>query len=54
MFYRTVEPVVSEEEFRVTSEIVKKFSVPGGLGEKLQKILEDRAASTENWVSCFY
>ena len=41
---------MNPDEFRNTTEIVKNFGAPGGSGEKLQKMLEDRAAKKENWV----
>ncbi|KAK2719245.1 carnitine O-acetyltransferase-like isoform X3 [Artemia franciscana] len=50
-YLRTVKPHLNPDEFRNTTEIVKNFGAPGGSGEKLQKMLEDRAAKKENWLS---
>ena len=52
-FVRTVKPFVSADEYRVTENLAKNFSSAGSIGEKLQKLLEERAAKTENWVSSF-
>lgn len=49
-YHRSVKPLVTDEEFRITEEIVHKFGAQNGLGEKLQSSLEERAKNTENWV----
>ncbi|XP_059483056.1 carnitine O-acetyltransferase-like isoform X2 [Neocloeon triangulifer] len=48
-YLRSVKPFVDEKEFKVTQALAEKFS--GGVGEKLQKLLEDRAKKTENWLA---
>ncbi|CAL4074526.1 unnamed protein product, partial [Meganyctiphanes norvegica] len=50
-YLKSIKPVVTEEEFMMTEEIVTKFAAPGGVGKKLQSILEKRAANTDNWLS---
>ncbi|CAG0917506.1 unnamed protein product [Notodromas monacha] len=50
-YLRTVKPHVTDEEFSVTEKAVKDFAAPGGLGEKLQKLLKARAASTDSWLA---
>lgn len=51
IFLRTVKPFVSADEYRETENLAKNFSSAGSIGEKLQKLLEERAANTENWVN---
>ena len=41
---------MSSEEFEKTKEIVAEFGKTGGVGEELQKMLLERAATEENWV----
>ncbi|KAF4522335.1 hypothetical protein B566_EDAN011336 [Ephemera danica] len=50
-YLRSVKPLVTGEEYKVTQELANKFAVPGGLGEKLQKLLEAKAATTESWLA---
>uniref|UniRef100_A0A4D5R9U8 Carnitine O-acetyltransferase n=1 Tax=Scolopendra viridis TaxID=118503 RepID=A0A4D5R9U8_SCOVI len=50
-YLRTVKPVVTEDEFQQTEALVKEFGSPKGPGEKLQKLLEMKAKTTENWLS---
>lgn len=50
-YLKTVKPLVTDEEFAVTEEIVKKFSAPDAIGATLQKKLLERARNTENWLS---
>lgn len=52
--FRTVKPLVTEEEYMVTEEIVKKFGSIDGIGQKLQQKLQERKNNTENWVSLSY
>ncbi|KAK7066058.1 hypothetical protein SK128_011121 [Halocaridina rubra] len=49
-YLRTVKPLVTDDEFRVTEEIVNKFKAPEGIGPKLQVRLEQRAKARENWL----
>lgn len=51
MYFRTVKPLVTEEEYMVTEEIVKKFGDITGIGTKLQQKLEVKKNTTDNWVS---
>lgn len=45
---RTVKPLVTEEEYRKHCEVMYKFI--NGEGPKLQKLLEERAKKTNNWL----
>lgn len=48
--FRSAKPFLSEEEYQATENVTKEFSAAGGCGEKLQKLLEERAAKLDNWV----
>ncbi|XP_067001484.2 carnitine O-acetyltransferase isoform X2 [Anabrus simplex] len=50
-YLRTVKPLITDDEFCITQDIVKNFGSPGGVGEKLQKLLEERAKTTDNWLA---
>ena len=39
------------DELDRTKRITTEFGTPGGVGEKLQKLLERRAEEKDNWVS---
>ena len=49
-----MKPLVASEDFAYTEKLVKDFIKPGGVGDKLQAFLLDRAAKTENWVSLLF
>ena len=44
------QPLLSEEELAETKRQAEEFGRPGGVGEWLQKKLQERAASRESWV----
>lgn len=50
-YLSALEPIVKEDELKQSKRIVEEFLKEGGDGEKLQKSLERRACSTDNWVS---
>ena len=48
MFFQ---PLLSAEELHQTRSVVAEFGKAGGLGERLQQKLLERAKTHENWVS---
>ncbi|NXI25455.1 CLAT acetyltransferase, partial [Sterrhoptilus dennistouni] len=50
MYLQSMKHLVPEEQFKKTKAIVEKFGIAGGLGESLQKMLEERSEKTANWV----
>ncbi|CAG9854536.1 unnamed protein product [Phyllotreta striolata] len=49
-YIKTVTPFLTESELKNTSRLLNEFSSAGGLGEKLQKLLVERAQNRENWL----
>lgn len=58
MYLRCMKHLLTEEQFSKTQKAVKEFSAPGGVGEQLQRKLEERREKLPNWVnqspSCFF
>ena len=50
-YLKAVRPIVNDEEFKKTSRVVEEFGMANGIGEKLQKALEERAKTHDNWVN---
>lgn len=50
-FLETAEPHLTPDRFENTKNVVREFGKAGGIGEKLQKLLEQRAETKENWLS---
>ena len=49
-----LQPLVSKVELEQTKALAAEFGRPGGVGEKLQKLLEKRAEEKDNWVYMYY
>ncbi|ELK07262.1 Carnitine O-acetyltransferase [Pteropus alecto] len=50
-YLKALQPIISEEEWVQTKQLVEEFQTAGGVGERLQKGLERRAKKMENWLS---
>ncbi|KAG1712132.1 Carnitine O-acetyltransferase [Nymphon striatum] len=48
-YLRSVKPLINELRYKQTKSVAKDFISPGGVGERLQLILEERSRHTENW-----
>ena len=46
-----LQPLLSKVELERTKAFAVEFGRPGGVGEKLQKLLEKRAEEKDNWVN---
>jgi len=49
-YLKAVQPLVNDEEFEKTSKAVEEFGKQNGIGMELQKALEERAKTHDNWV----
>ncbi|XP_072936490.1 carnitine O-acetyltransferase-like isoform X2 [Epargyreus clarus] len=49
-YLKTVRPFLNDEEFTATSKLIKEFGSEGGVGRKLQNLLEKRAEKHLNWL----
>lgn len=50
-YVESIRPLVTAAQFEKTVKVVEEFGKPNGIGEKLYKVLEAKAASTENWLA---
>uniref|UniRef100_A0A131Z772 Carnitine O-acetyltransferase n=1 Tax=Rhipicephalus appendiculatus TaxID=34631 RepID=A0A131Z772_RHIAP len=50
-YVESIKPLVTPAQFEKTVKVVEEFGKPNGIGEKLYKVLEAKAASTENWLA---
>ncbi|KAM4719292.1 carnitine O-acetyltransferase [Anableps anableps] len=50
-YIAALEPLVEAEELSRTRRLVRQFQEAGGVGERLQRGLEERARGAENWLS---
>jgi carnitine O-octanoyltransferase len=48
-YFRNLLPFGSEDELKDSKRIIDEFK--NGIGKKLQKMLEEKAAKEKNWVS---
>ncbi|KAJ8921098.1 hypothetical protein NQ315_015896 [Exocentrus adspersus] len=50
-YIKSVTPFLTETELRDTKKILEEFSSENGIGTKLQKLLVEKAQSSENWLA---
>lgn len=50
-YIKALEPIMFESEYENTKEVVNDFAKPGGIGEKLQNKLLEKAKTTDNWLA---
>ncbi|KAL1123984.1 hypothetical protein AAG570_001754, partial [Ranatra chinensis] len=51
---RSVRPFLTQEEYAKSESVVKDFGAPGGEGDKLQKLLYERAEREQNWLEAWW
>ncbi len=49
-YVKTVPQFLDKREFEATKQAVKELAEPGGVGQKLQNMLEKKASASDNWV----
>nr|XP_061794037.1 choline O-acetyltransferase-like [Nerophis lumbriciformis] len=49
-----VKHLLTDEQFQKSQETVKRFGAPGGVGELLQRKLQEKREKTDNWVSEYW
>jgi len=52
-YLKAIRPLVDDDEYQKTLVAVEEFGKPNGVGEKLQRKLEERAKIHDNWVCCY-
>ncbi|XP_003740711.1 carnitine O-acetyltransferase [Galendromus occidentalis] len=50
-YLESVKPFLSQAELVTTRKLAQELVAPGGVGETLHKLLQDRATKTDNWLS---
>ncbi|XP_065916399.1 carnitine O-acetyltransferase-like isoform X2 [Dysidea avara] len=50
-YLKAMQPLVNNDEYQKTLVAVKEFGKPNGIGEKLQRKLEERAKTHDNWLT---
>lgn len=50
-FQKTIPQFLSQDEWQTSQKVVADFGRPGGIGERLQALLEAKAQTTNNWLA---
>ncbi|KAJ6638879.1 Carnitine O-acetyltransferase [Pseudolycoriella hygida] len=50
-FLRSVQPLLPAKSYKITENLIKEFGKSNGLGEQLQRLLQNRADTHENWLA---
>ena len=50
-FLTSVKPVLTDQQYLKTKEVVREFSKPGGTGEKLQQRLINNRNKLDSWLA---
>ncbi|XP_077468625.1 choline O-acetyltransferase-like [Stigmatopora argus] len=53
-YLKCVKHLRTHEQFQKSQEIVQRFGAPGGVGERLQRKLQEKREKTDNWVSDYW
>lgn len=52
-YLEALQPILSEDKFAHSDNVVLQFGSKNGIGEQLQEILKKRREIYENWVPTF-
>ena len=50
-YVTALEPILFDSEYAQTKRVVADFMKPGGVGEKLQSKLEQKASTSDSWLA---
>ncbi|XP_077598878.1 carnitine O-acetyltransferase b [Stigmatopora nigra] len=50
-YMSSLEPLIPTDELNHTRKVIREFTIRGGLGPELQRHLEKRGRTTENWIT---
>ncbi|CAH1991282.1 unnamed protein product [Acanthoscelides obtectus] len=53
-YVKSVTPFLNEKELENTKKLCREFSATNGIGTRLQKLLEEKAATEENWLETWW
>nr|CAH7723878.1 unnamed protein product [Callosobruchus chinensis] len=53
-YVKSVTPFLNEKELDNTKKLLREFSAANGIGPRLQKLLEEKAVTEENWLESWW
>nr|CAI5848338.1 unnamed protein product [Callosobruchus analis] len=53
-YVKSVTPFLNEKELEHTKKLLREFSAANGIGPRLQKLLEEKAVTEENWLETWW